>query len=399
MTYPRSESFNFKEWARFDTTQEVNLGMDDWVRPDGTPIYSPVGSRHPGWQRYTSWDDLGPWGKQLRGLNTKHVYMSPDGRRLWNLAGNWAGKEGVLLDEKLQGSMHLPFEQRYSGGPYMIGEELERTDYRKRVYHLGVIVGPGINYLTRTRFPDNEFAYRMLEEKWWADWPENKNAPAGFWGTYTRTHGWRWIRVRHGEANDQTLDLDPTAYGNNCQAWAMTIHGQFPFYSKRSFTTEWRNDALNAQINGRNHGVIPVVNNGDWPQYPKFIIEGSTLHDGDVTIQDGVTDRMVPLPRIFPKDGLILVDTDPAKRTLTSSTDPVDNLFYQVIRNSEILDYLLGDLTSADSGLPVGRRMPGGIGFTSQIPPHSTAHIKVTHTNPAAKITCIVPQWYRMGYA
>ncbi|CQD25339.1 hypothetical protein BN970_07141 [Mycolicibacterium conceptionense] len=101
MTYPRSESFNFKEWARFDTTEEVNLGMDDWVRPDGTPIYSPVG---PGtwWQRYTSWDDLGPWGKQLRGLNTKHVYMSPDaptvepGRQL-------AGKEGVVLDQKLQG--------------------------------------------------------------------------------------------------------------------------------------------------------------------------------------------------------------------------------------------------------------------------------------------------------
>lgn len=399
MTYPRSDSFHFKEWSRFDTTEEVNLGMDQWIRPDGTQIYSPVGSRHPGWQRYTSWDDLGPWGKQLRGLKTKHVYLSPDGRRLWNLAGNWAGKEGVVLDQKLQGSMHLPFEQRYSGGPYMIGEELERTDYRKRVYNLNVFVGPGINYLARRRFPDNEFAYRMLEEKWWGDWPENKNAPAGFWGTYTRTHGWRWIRVRHGEANDQTLDLDPTAYGNNCQAWSMTIHGQFPFYSKRSFTTEWRNDALNAQINGRNHGVIPVVNNGDWPQYPKFIIEGSTLHDGDVTIQDGVTDRMVPLPRIFPADGLILVDTDPAKRTLTSSTDPVDNLFYQVIRNSEILDYLLGDLTSADSGLPVGRRMPGGIGFTSQIPPHSTAHIKVTHTNPAAKITAIVPQWYRMGYA
>lgn len=387
--------FNFAEWSRFDTKEDVVIGIDQWVRPDGTVIYAPVGTRHPGWQRYTSWNDLGPWGKQLRGLNTKHVYLSPDGSRLWNLSGNWAGKDGVLLDEKLQGSMHLPFEQRYSAGPYMIGEELERTDYRKRVYNFGVIVGPGVNYLSRRRFPDNEFSYRMLEEKWWSDWPENKNDPAGFWGTYTRTHGWRWIRVRHGEANDQVLDLDPTAFGNNCQEWSMTIHGEFPFYSKRAWTKTWANNEDNDQINGVNTGVIPLVNAGDWKPWPKFIVEGA----GEVTIQDGVTDRMVELPKIFASDGMVLVDTDPAARTLTGSKDPVDNLFYKLIRNSEVLDYILGDLTSADSGLPVGRRMPGGIGFSSQLPAKSVTHVKVTHTNPNGKITAVVPQWYRMGFA
>jgi hypothetical protein len=295
--------------------------------------------------------------------------------------------------------MHVPFEQRYSAGPYMIGEELERTDYRKRVMNLGVFVGPHINYLARKRFPDNEFAYRMLEEKWWGDWPEHYRSPAGFIGEFTRTHGWRWIRARYGEHTDTVLDLDPVAYGNNAQAWSMTIHGQFPFYSKRPITKVWRNDEANAQINGRNHGVIKVANRSDWAQWPKFIIEGSTLHDGEVTIQDGVIDRMVPLPQIFPADGMILLDTDPAKRTLTGEHDPIDNIFYKIIRNSEILDYLIGDLTAADSGIPVGRRMPGGIGFTSQIPPHSIANIRVTHTNPAAKITCIVPQWFKMGYA
>lgn len=393
MSYPRN--FHFDQWSRFDTTEDVVLGIDSWTRADGTPIYSPVGSRHPGWQRYTSWNDLGPWGKQLRGMKTKHVYLSPDGKRLWNLAGNWAGKEGVVLDEKLQGSMHLPFEQRYSGGAYMIGEELERTDYRKRVYNLGVFVGPNINFLARRRFPDNEFAYRMLEEKWWADWPENKNDPAGFWGTYTRTHGWRWIRVRHGEANDQSLDMDPTAYGNNCQAWSMTIHAQFPFYSKRAYTTVWNNAEDNDQINGVNTGILPLVNAGDWKPWPKYIVEGA----GIVTIQDGVTDRMVELPKIFATDGLVLVDTDPAARTLTGSKDPVDNTFYQLVRNSEILDFLLGDLTNADSGLPVGRRMPGGIGFSSPLPSKSVTHVKVTHSNPNGKVTAVVPQWYKMGYA
>jgi hypothetical protein len=397
--HPRSDRFHFDIWSNFDTTQETPLGLDDWTRADGTEIYAPVNERHPGWQRYTNWDDLGPWGRQLRGRQTKHIYMPADGSRLWNLAGDWGGKEGVVLDQRLQGSMRVPFEQRYSAGPYMIGEELERTDYRKRVYHLGVMLGPHINFLARKRFPDNEFSYRMLEEKWWSDWPEHHRSPAGFWGTYTRTHGWRYNRVRLGEYNDQPLDRDPVAYGNNVAAWAMTIHGQFPFYSKRPYTQVWRNDEANAQINGRNHGVIAIVNRGDWPQWPKLIIEGSTSRDGDCTIQDGVTDRMVPLPRIFPNDGMILVDTDPAKRTLTGEHDPVDNVFYKIIRNAEILDYLIGDLTSADSGLPVGRRMPGGIGFTSQIPPKWETHLKVTHTNAAAKITVIIPQWFKSGYA
>jgi hypothetical protein len=395
----RADQLPWGKWARFDTKQDVPLGINTWTRADGSPIYSPVDSRYPGWQRFTAWTDLGPWGKQLRGQQTKHVYVSPDGNRLWNLAGSWKGKEGIVLDQKLAGSMHIPFEHRYSAGPYMIGEELERTDYRKRVINLGVIIAPHVNLLARRRFPDNEFSYRMLEEKWWSDWPENYRSPAGFWGTFTRTHGWRWIRVRLGEHNDQALDLDPVAYGNNAQAWSMTIHGQFPFYSKRPFTRVWRNDAENAQVNGRNHGILPVVNRGDWPQWPKFIVEGSTTHEGDITIQDGVTERMVPLPRIYPSDGMILVDTDPSKRTLMGEHDPVDNVLFKIIRNSEILDYLLGDLTAADSGIPVGRRMPGGIGFTSQIPPKSVAHIKVTHTNPAAKITTLVPQWYRMGWS
>lgn len=392
-------SLNFDQWSRFDTTQQLELGMNDWKRADGSTIYAPVDARHPGWQRYTSWNDLGPWGKQLRGRQTKHAYMSPKGTRLWNLAGDWAGKDGVVLDQRLQGSMHIPFEQRYSAGAYQIGEELERTDYRKRVFNIGVIVGPHINFLARKRFPDNEFAYRMLEEKWWSDWPEHYQSPAGFWGQFTRTHGWRWIRVRHGDANDQTIDLDPVAYGNNCQSWSMTFHAQFPFYSKRPYVKTWVNDAANAAINGRNHGIIYLPNRGDWPQYPKFIIEGGTPGGATVTIEDGITDRMVQLPKIYASDGMVLVDTDPSKRTLTASTDAVDNAFYQIIRNSEILDYLLGDITNADSGLPVGRRMPGGIGFTSQVPAKSGTSIRVTHTNPAGKITAILPQWFKMGFA
>jgi hypothetical protein len=395
----RLDKLRFDLWSRFDTQQDVVQGIDDWTRPDGTPIFQPVSDRHPGWQRFTNWYDLGPWGKQLRGKHTKVVYVSPDGGRLWNLAGDWAGKEGVVLAPNLQGSMHMPFDQRYSAGAYQIGEDLERTDYRKRVFNLGVIIGPHINFLSRKRFPDNEFAYRMLEEKWWSDWPEHHRAPAGYWGECTRTHGWRWIRVRQGEANDQSLELDPVAFGNNSQSWAMTIHAQFPFYSKRPFTKVWANDAANAQLNGRNNGVLYLPNRGDWDQWPKFIVEGFSKGGDTVTIQDGITDRMVELPEFFDTDGMVLVDTDPSKRTLTASTDAVDTWYYKLIRSSEVLDYILGDISNADSGVPVGRRMPGGIGFASQLPKKESTSIRVTHTNPNGKITAIVPQWYKMGFS
>lgn len=393
--HPRSNRLDFNRWSSFETAQEVAKDINDFTDPYGNPIYSPVSDRFPGWQRYTNWRDLGPWGKQLRGKHTKIVYLNPTATRLWTLAGDWAGKEAVVLEPRMSGFMHIPFEQRYAAGAYQIGEELQRTDYRKRAANFGVFIGPGVNYLSRRRFPDTAFAYRMVEECWWEDWPENSQDPPGFLGEFTRTHGWRWIRPRLGEANNQAIELDPVAYGNNCQVWSMSVHSEFPFYSKRPWVQVWHNNELNAQINGRNTGVIQLVNRGDWPQYPKFVVEGA----GRITIQDGLTERMVPIPRVFASDGMVLVDTDPAKRTLMGEFDPVDNVLYKAIRNSQILDYLLNDLTAADSGLPVGRRMEGGIGFTSPIPPKSSAHIKVTHDNPRGKITAVVSQWYKMGFA
>jgi hypothetical protein len=43
--------------------------------------------------------------------------------------------------------------------------------------------------------------------------------------------------------------------------------------------------------------------------------------------------------------------------------------------------------------------MPGGIGFTSQLPKKTSTSIRVTHTNPNGKVTAVVPQWFKMGYA
>lgn len=343
---------------------------------------------------FQTWNDMGPFTEQLQGNQTKIVYVSPDGERIYTLAGSFKGNRGVVLAPGLKGHTGAAFNQLYSSGPWMLGEEPERTDYSKRVIHLGLHFAPHINAVSKMKYADTAMALRQIEEQWWNDWPEDAELPMGFWGEFTRYTGWRWTRVRNGEPNFDEVELDPHAYGNNQSSAAMTIHAPFPFYAKRALTREWRNDAANAIVNGRNHGVLRLPNKGDYEQFPKFIVEGA----GKVSIQDGMTDRMVEL-EILPSDGMVLVDTDPSKRTLTSEHDPIDTEFYKRIRNSEILDFLLGDITNAKAGLPIGRRVPGGIGFMSSIPARTMAVIKVTHTNPNGKISMILPQWYTRGVA
>lgn len=336
---------------------------------------------------------MGRYWRQLQSNETKICYISPDGQRRYWLAGDWAGNRGVALQGGLQGVSGSPFEQKYTSGPYMLGESLDRTDYGKRAISLGVHIAPHLNAVSKLKYPNTNIAFRMLEQQWWQDWPEHHLEPMGFWGEFTRFSGWRWARVRLGAASEDRLDLDPQAFDNNIIAQSMTIHAPFPFYSKNTLTKVWENNDDNVEIFGKNRGILRLPNRGDYPQWPKFIVEG----DGEVTIQDGVTDRMVELPRIFPGDGMILVDTDPSKRTLTSEHDPIDTPFYKLIRNSEILDFLLGDLTQAKAGEPIGMRMEGGIGFSSQIPARTMGVINVTHSNPHGKITMILPQWYRRG--
>lgn len=363
--------------------------MSKWLK------YDPILDRtaEPSFQTWSA-ADMGPFWSQLQSNQTKIVYVSPDGERIYNLAGGFKGNRGVILAPKLKGHTGVDFNQRYSSGPWMLGEEPERTDYGKRVIHMGLHFGPHLNAVSRLRYTDTAVALRQIEQQWWRDWPEDADLPMGFWGEFTRYDGWRWTRVRNGEPNLDEVEIDPHAYGNNYASAAMTIHSPFPFYAKRALTREWVNDAANATVNGRNHGILHLPNKGDYEQWPKFIIEGH----GDVTIQDGITDRIVPL-EILPQDGMVLVDTDPSARTLTSEHDPIDNALWKLIRNSEILDFILGDITNANAGIPIGRRVPGGVGFMSPIPSESMANIKVTHTNPAGKITMVMSQWYRRGVA
>lgn len=368
---------------------------DWWVSPikyendaKGRPVYYAENPTHPGWRKLTNWNDLGRNGEYLRSTQTKIVYIHPSNNKLWHLAGPGRGREGVVLARELEGAMHPDFEIKYSEGPYLIGAQAERIDYKKRTISLGVVIQPNLN-AERPEEP-NPWSYRLIEDSWWSSWSEES---PGFLGVFTRTHGWRWLKVTLGEASKTAVSMDPVGNGNNMMQWNMVLHAPWPFYSKRALTVQWKSTLANYR-NDVHEGLIKIPNRGTWEAWPKWLITGT----GDVTIQDGDGGKIVKLPRFYASDGsFMMVDTDPTKRTIVTEKDPVDDELYKFLRNSQLLEILLSDVTAQK--LPAQRRIPGGIGFTGKVAPRSIANLKVTHTNPNGTITCVMPQHYRMAWS
>jgi hypothetical protein len=368
------------------------LQDDFWLDPIkyeldayGRPLYGPENPTHPSWRRMTYWGDLGRNGEYLRSVQTKWVYIHPSNNKVWHLAGPGRGREGVVLAKELDGVMQPEFEIRYSEGPYLIGAQAERVDYQKRVINLGVVIQPNAN-AERPEEP-NPFSYRLIEDQWWQSWSETQ---PGFLGSFTRTHGWRWLQVTLGEATKTTVSIDPVGNGNNTMVWNMTLHAPQPMFSKRALTRKWTSSL---STTGVTDGIIKIANRGTWPAWPKYLVTGH----GDVTVQDGNEGKIVKLPRFYSSDGdFMLIDTDPTKRTITTQKDPVDDQLYRFLRSSQLLEILLSDVTSRR--LPAQRRIPGGIGFDGQIPPRTVANIQVSHTNRYGTITCVMPQQYRMAW-
>lgn len=351
---------------------------------------------------------------RLQALETIIYYVGVpdrDGKRQWwNLWGPNSGIQGVQLAPTVAGLMHLPFEQLISEGAYQVGGTHERVNWKKR--EIGIKVMAGVHGI------DTTFRYRMIEQRWWASWSATED---GYIAVYTRTHGWRFIRVRLGATPGNMFAIDPAAFDNNFMEWDMTAVAVDPHWRKRIEHNTWVNDGdgdggvpstpwdqLEELIEDILEGLIPGVSNlipgmhigegnivipnrGDQVAWPKFLVSSP----GRAWIEDGPGGRMVELPLLHPGDGVVLVDTDPMARTLTATVDPVDPLFYRIARNSQLLDFFLHDIT--DAGLPVWRRFDGR--FTVPWPARTINRIKVRHSQGGGSITALMPQKFAMAYA
>lgn len=357
----------------------------------GNPRYPDVDPRNPAWQRLSNWHDLGGSikGAQLRndGEST-WVYTHPNNWRIWHLSGPRGGREGVNLATNIDGIMDPDYEIKYQSGPYIVGADAERVDYPMREINMGFVIAGGTAAANMT----GPFRYRMIAAAWRASWSETV---PGYLGCFTRTHGWRWLRVLKGKSPNGVMKFDPAAYGNNAEVWNVTLHAPYPMYAKRSLKEVWKAtpDLVDAG-NGVAHGVISIANCGTWRNYPKFLITGK----GTVRVQDGTGGKMVDLPEFYDTDGeFMLVDTDPNRQTIVTANEPASDNLAKFMRNSQLFEAMFHD--QVQKSIHAQRRIDGGVLFDNSIPEQSVAHLRVEHTNPQGTVTCIMPQHYRTAWS
>lgn len=387
-----------------DTMFDDEFYFDEIKHPNdylGNPAYAPVDLGHPSWQRFTRWEDMGQYGDILRGESPQWVWMHPATNwKVWHIAGPREGIEGVVLGQGLDGVWDLDHENRYSSGPYMVGAERERTDYKMGVADFGVWINPNVN---RNRPASGPFVMQTIEDAWRRSWSETV---PGFLGCFTRMHGWRFIPAIKGEKIRRDSKKSPTAHGNQSTLLSMTAHMPWPLFAKRARTEVWKPAQADIIRDGYAKHTFHIPNRGTFESAPKFVVRGRSSDDVTidgvkgfgVRIQDGNEGPMVPIPKLLENDGdYMFVDTDEARQTLTTEKEPIDGQIYKYMRQSQFLSLLLHD--KLDAHLPAQRRVPGGIRFDNPIPERTVAHITVTHTNPHGSVEMILPQYYRASWS
>jgi hypothetical protein len=329
---------------------------------------------------------------KLRGMNTHMIYLSPQSF-LYNLAGPFAGRQGVRAAQQMVGDQQWPYEQVITNSPYIMGAEIERTNIPQREYNLGIVIG-------RHAPPMTEYEYRMAEDHWWAGQDENND---GWLGVYTRFSGWRFDPVRPLKTIATPQKMDATAYGNNVSSWDINWVASRPYFTKPALYRIFNAKEAGApgpppagpliglwdQLVGNVYywGTLPIANRSDLPSFVTYYISSP----GQAIVQDNDSGRLVPLPNTTKSVGTYMCDTEPGHRTLTSAGDPQDNLLFDLIRQSTILEFFLGGI--ANMGIPLQLQFNNR--FIYQIPPHSVAHLTVGHSNPQGVIMAMVSQRFK----
>lgn len=315
-----------------------------------------------------------PW----QGLDTTIVHIAPNGN-VTHLNGPGAGQEGVVLSLLLQGEQHLPFEQVIMESAFQWGSTIERTNYPQRMINMRIQIGGTLN-----GFQYNTYTYQLADNRWWSGQDETQD---GWLGIYTRFTGWRWIPVRPFKTVDTPQKMDPVAQKNNMAIWDINWVSPRPYYTRTSLFKTWSAANATKGANGLYNGSLKLANQGDMNTYVEYLINGA----GNAYVQDNNSSEMVPLPPLFAADGPGLVDSDPQERTLTAANDPIDTLFFQFLRSSTVLNFLLSNVS--DQGEPWWQR--GYVRFVHAIPPQTVTTLNVAHSNPHATITAIVRQRYK----
>jgi hypothetical protein len=328
----------------------------------------------------------------LQGMETHLLYIDPQSN-IFDLAGPMRGRQGIRLASQIIGDQSWPFEQVLINSPYMMGASIQRQNISERHFNLNIIIG---NHAP----PMTEYQYRMAEQHWWAGQDETND---GWLGVYTRFSGWRWIPVRPEKTVATPQKIDPTAFGNNCSSWDITWIASRPYFTKIALSLPFTattagpakpppgsllNIAIDELIGQKYYwGTLPIANRGDLPSYVTYFVSSP----GQAIVQDNASTRLVALPNTTTSVGTYMCDTEPGNRTLTAANDPQDNLLFDLIRQSQILDFFLSGI--ANEGLPLQLQFNNR--FIFLIPPKTVCQFTVGHSEPNGVIVAQVSQRFK----
>lgn len=328
----------------------------------------------------------------LQAMGTHSIYIAPN-QSLFNLAGPGKGKQGVRFCTQVSGEQSWPTQQVITNSPYIMGADINRCNVPERKFDFGIVIG-------NQAPPMTEYQYRMAEANWWASQDENND---GWLGFFTRFSGWRWIPVRPFETVKTPQKLDSTAFGNNASMWDISWIAARPYFTKVALYDTFSSatagnpvappgallaGSIDQLIKDTYYtGTLYLSNRGDLPSYAQFFVSSP----GQAIVQDNQSNRFVPLPNTAASMGTYMCDTAPGVRTLTAANDPVDNLLFDLIRQSTVLDFFLSGV--ANTGLPL--QLTWNNRFIYTIPPQTEIALTLYHSNPAGTITALVPQMFK----
>lgn len=330
------------------------------------------------------WKDLGD-NQRADGINLGWTGCddSDELDRHFDIGGQFAGAQGVIVSGPIKGMVHVPFASVWSSPAYK-PPRFERTVDERREMSVRLTI-----------YSDSEYGWFDNEEKFWNG--VSGDVP-GYWHIFTRRYGELYLPMQLLDKVENELEDDPTADDNNLMEWDLLLaaNGE-PRWRQPDLRDEWVNDMTHTTTVRRDEellapditvgvGKLRVANrstakDGQWPVF-------TVTAPGRCWIEDGMSGRMLRIPKLN-KGEHVTIDTNPERRIAISATDPADDWTKRTVRNSDLLSLFLREY--GEEGLTILERFYGQ-GFETPIPPRTEAVITVYHDAPGARVSVRLPQ-------
>lgn len=356
----------------------------------------------------TPWSSLSP---AARGEGVSIAWIGSDGV-YWPLAGGGdGGAMGAFISGPIDGMVHIEQTGVWTKPAYGPPRFQRVVDNGKQIHFmLGLMSDSALGwYDTETKF-----------------WQGCTTTSTGFFVVTTRRHGQLWLPMQLFEAPKCALEDDPSGQRVLLHEVTLAVDGEprwrRPDKMPDPFISPGGTEPADV-------GYITVGNASTIPTWPIFFVTGPAkavyLPDGpnaytsnlenplndwprisalfDIPFLDNILGlftakrnaTMIPIPPI-PAGTNVIVDTDPTHRIAIATTDPVDTVIKQFIRNSDLLSLLTQNYGA--TGLPYAQQFSGE-GFSIPIPPNSVAKLPVQHDTAGGKIWCQLPQRFESALA